>query len=176
MLQRNHDANRNGETLDYRAGIGWDVHALVEGRQLFLGAVHFQGEPRGLEGHSDADVVCHAICDALLGALALGDIGEHFPDTDPKFRDISGGKLLKITKGKVTGEKYRIVNIDCTVMSDAVRLKDRKSAMQETIASHLGIEPSHVSVKATTWEGHGAVGRGEVIACQAIAMVARKGE
>ncbi len=156
----------------HRVGIGWDVHALVPGRKLYLGGVHFPNEKKGLEGHSDADVVCHAICDAVLGALALGDIGEHFPDTDSTYRDASGAELLRAVRDKVMGRNYRVVNIDCTVMIDAVRLGERKVAMAAAIASHLGIDAAHVSVKATTWEGHGAVGRGEVIACQAIAMVA----
>jgi 2-C-methyl-D-erythritol 2,4-cyclodiphosphate synthase len=156
----------------YRAGIGWDVHPLVPGRKLYLGGVHFPGEARGLDGHSDADVVCHAICDALLGALALGDIGQHFPDTDVKYKNAAGADLLRAVADQLAGRNYRVVNIDCTVMSDAVRLGDRKAAMAATIASHLGIEAAQVSVKATTWEGHGAVGRGEVIACQAIAMLA----
>lgn len=156
----------------YRMGIGWDVHPLVEGRRLFLGGVHFENEPRGLDGHSDADVVCHAICDALLGALALGDIGEHFPDTDARFKNVAGVELLDLVREKIANENYHVANIDCTVMSDAVRLGDRKGLMAGTIASHLGIDRGQVSVKATTWEGHGAVGRGEVIACQAVTMVA----
>jgi 2-C-methyl-D-erythritol 2,4-cyclodiphosphate synthase len=154
-----------------RVGIGWDVHPLVKGRELYLGGVHFSDEKRGLEGHSDADVVCHAVCDALLGACALGDIGQHFPDSDPRYKDVSGIELLETVRDKVTNEDWHIVNIDCTVMSDAVRLGDKKDVMAATIASHLGIDTGQVSVKATTWEGHGSVGRGEIIACQAIAMV-----
>ncbi len=154
-----------------RFGIGWDVHPLKEGRDLFLGGVHFEGAPKGLDGHSDADVVCHAICDALLGAAALGDIGEHFPSSDPSFRDFPGTKFLGIVCDMVAERGYRIVNVDCTVMSDAVRLGDKKKTMATTIARHLKIETARVSVKATTWEGHGAVGRGEVIACQAVAAI-----
>jgi len=154
-----------------RVGIGWDVHPLVEGRKLHLGGVHFPGERRGLKGHSDADVVCHAICDALLGAVALGDIGMNFPDTDPGYKDTPGVEFLAAVREMVRKKNYRVVNVDCTVMSDAVRLGDRKNKMAETIATHLGLDKDIVSVKATTWEGHGAVGRGEVIACQAIAMV-----
>jgi 2-C-methyl-D-erythritol 2,4-cyclodiphosphate synthase len=154
-----------------RVGIGWDVHALVEERELYLGCVHFPNATKGLEGHSDADVVCHAICDALLGALALGDIGENFPDTEPEFKNYPGGDFLKRVWNMLNDEGYWITNIDCTVMSDAVRLGDKKKEMASAIASYLGIEPGQVSVKATTWEGRGAVGRGEVIACEAIAMV-----
>ncbi len=155
----------------YRVGIGWDVHPLVEGRELYLGGVHFSTERKGLKGHSDADVVCHAICDALLGALALGDIGVQFPDTDPGYKDTPGVEFLAAVREMVKKRKHHVVNVDCTVMSDAVRLSDKKSEMAETIASQLRIDVGLVSVKATTWEGHGAVGRGEVIACQAIAMV-----
>ena len=156
----------------FRVGIGWDVHPLVEGRELYLGGVHFDSEPRGLAGHSDADALCHAICDALLGALALGDIGEHFPDTDPRYRDFPGRKFLEAVRDMVIDRGYRIVNVDCIVMSDAVRLGKRKKEMQATIALHLDLGVDRVSVKATTFEGHGAVGRGEVIAAQAIALVA----
>jgi len=155
----------------YRTGIGWDLHPLVEGKKLYLGGVHFDESKVGLQGHSDADVVCHAICDALLGALALGDIGENFPDTDAEFKNFPGGRFLEIVRDKVDGENYRIVNVDCTVMSDAVRLGAKKSEMAAVIASHLGVDVGQISIKATTWEGTGPVGRGEVIACQAIALV-----
>jgi len=155
-----------------RIGIGWDVHPLVEGRELYLGGVRFEGERRGLAGHSDADVVCHAICDALLGALSLGDIGEHFPDTDKRYKNFPGTKFLEIVRGMVDDCGYKIVNIDCVVMSDAVRLAKKKHEMRQTIAVKLGIEADYVSVKATTWEGHGSIGRGEVIAAQAVALVA----
>jgi len=158
----------------FRIGIGWDVHPLVEGRELFLGGVKFEGEPRGLAGHSDADAVCHAICDALLGSVALGDIGEHFPDTDKRYRGFPGSKFLDIVRGMLDDCGYKIVNIDCVVMSDAVRLARKKHDMQKTIAMHLGIDEDCVAVKATTWEGHGAVGRGEVIAAQAVALVESK--
>ena len=155
-----------------RVGIGWDIHPLVEGRELRMGGIHFENEEKGLDGHSDADVVCHAVCDALLGALALGDIGEHFPDSDPAYKDMPGVKFLDAAREKVKVEGYRISNIDCTVMSDAVRLGDRKIEMAAIIAEHLGLDVGQVSVKATTWERHGPVGRGEIIACQAIAAVA----
>ncbi|NIM19244.1 MAG: 2-C-methyl-D-erythritol 2,4-cyclodiphosphate synthase [Candidatus Latescibacteria bacterium] len=156
-----------------RTGIGWDVHPLVEGAELHLGCLHFPDAEKGLKGHSDADVVCHAICDALLGAAALGDIGDYFPDTDPEFEGCPGSKLLERVRDMVAEKGYRIVNVDCTVMSDAVRLGPKKKDMARTVASHLGLRPDEVCVKATTWEGHGAVGRGEVIACEAIATVRR---
>jgi 2-C-methyl-D-erythritol 2,4-cyclodiphosphate synthase len=155
----------------HRVGIGWDVHPLVDGRDLFLGGVHFAESKKGLAGHSDGDVVCHAICDALLGAAALGDIGEHFPDTDPQFKGAPGVQFLDAVRDKVASEQYRIGNRDCTVMSDAVRLGEKKRTMESTVASRLGIDVSQVSIKATTWEGHGPVGRGEIIACQAIASI-----
>jgi 2-C-methyl-D-erythritol 2,4-cyclodiphosphate synthase len=158
----------------YRVGIVWDVHPLVEGRALYLGGVHFDDEPMGLEGHSDADAVCHAIVDALLGAAAIGDIGEHFPDSDPAYKDFPGVDFLEAVRDKMAELNYAIANVDCTVMSDTVRLGEKKKKMAVTIASHLGIDASQVSVKATTWEGKGAVGRGEVIACQAIALLTRK--
>ncbi len=158
----------------FRTGIGWDVHPLVKGAELYLGGLHFPNAEKGLKGHSDADVVCHAICDALLGALALGDIGEHFPDTDPKFKGFRSVKFLEITSEMISREDYQIVNVDCTVMSDAVRLGGKKKEMARTLASHLGCRPEQVSIKATTWEGRGAIGRGEVIACQAVATIRKR--
>ena len=155
-------------------GIGFDLHPLVKGRKLFLGGVHFDDAKRGLEGHSDADVVCHAIVDALLGAMALGDIGDHFPDSDPAYQDFPGVKFLEAVRDTVAEKNYTIVNIDCTVMSDEVRLGDRKTLMAGTIAAHLAVKPDQVSVKATTWEGFGSIGRKETMACQAIATLARK--
>lgn len=139
---------------------------------MYLGGVHFAESRKGLDGHSDADVVCHAICDALLGAAALGDIGEHFPDTDPQYEGTPGVAFLDAVRDKLAEKRFRIVNVDCTVMSDAVRLGAAKHAMASTVASHLGIDATQVSIKATTWEGFGPVGRGEIIACQAIAAIA----
>jgi 2-C-methyl-D-erythritol 2,4-cyclodiphosphate synthase len=159
----------------YRSGLGWDVHELEKGRGLYLGCVHFKDAPVGLKGHSDADVVAHALCDALLGAAALGDIGEHFPNTDAKYTNFPGSKFLEAVAKLVADAGYKIENVDCTVMSDAVRLEKKKGAMASAIAWHLGIDVERASVKATTWEGRGAVGRGEVIACQAIATVSKKG-
>jgi 2-C-methyl-D-erythritol 2,4-cyclodiphosphate synthase len=154
-----------------RTGIGFDVHPLVEERELWLGGVRLDGYDMGLDGHSDADVVCHAICDALLGAVGLGDIGEFFPNTDPAYRDYPGVKFLDAVRVMIAKKKYEIVNVDCTVMSDAVRLGERKKDMQVTIASYLEIDTDRVCVKATSFEGYGAVGRGEVIAAQAVATV-----
>jgi 2-C-methyl-D-erythritol 2,4-cyclodiphosphate synthase len=157
-------------------GIGYDVHAVAAGRKLMLGCVHFADAPAGLAGHSDADAVSHAICDALLGAAALGDIGEHFPDTDAKWKDASGGEFLAHVADLVRGHGYDIVNIDCTVLADVVRLGERKKQMAAEMARHLGVDADRVSVKATTFEGKGTIGRGEAIACEAIATLEKSGE
>jgi 2-C-methyl-D-erythritol 2,4-cyclodiphosphate synthase len=154
-----------------RTGIGYDVHAVSSGRPLMLGCVHFDDATVSLTGHSDADVVSHAICDALLGAAALGDIGDHFPDTDAQWKDAHGSEFLKRVAGFVSSAGYTIVNVDCTVLCDVVRLGERKRTMAVAIATHLGIEPRVVNVKATTFEGKGTIGRGEAIACEAIATL-----
>jgi 2-C-methyl-D-erythritol 2,4-cyclodiphosphate synthase len=159
-----------------RTGIGWDVHPLVEGRELWLGCVRFDDAPRGLDGHSDADVVAHAICDALLGAVGLGDIGEHFPPTDDAYKGMGGSKFLEAVRDMVGSAGYSISNIDCVVMSDAVRLGDRKKEMHIVMAAWLGLTPDQVCVKATTWEGFGAVGRGEVVAAQAVATIVTRNQ
>lgn len=157
----------------YAVGNGFDVHTLKEGRRMMLGCVHFEDSPIGLEGHSDADVVAHAVCDALLGAAGLGDIGDHFPDSDPAFKDFPGGRFLSRVAEMIRDAGCEIVNVDCVVMSDAVRLGERKKAMAVTMAGHLAIGAGQVNVGATTWEGAGSVGRGEVVACHAVAMVSR---
>jgi 2-C-methyl-D-erythritol 2,4-cyclodiphosphate synthase len=159
-----------------RNGIGYDVHAVGRGRPLMLGCVHLDDAQISLDGHSDADVVSHAICDALLGAAALGDIGEHFPDSDARWKDAPGRDFLSRVAGLVRGAGWDIVNVDCTVLCDVVRLGPRKREMVAAIASHLGLEASAVSVKATTFEGKGAIGRGEAIACEAIATIETSAE
>ena len=159
--------------MSVKTGIGWDVHPLEAGRKLVLGGVHFKQAKKGLTGHSDADVVCHAICDAILGALAWGDIGEKFPETDPQYRNFPSIRFLEMVGGMIKESKYQISNIDCTVMSDEVLLGENKKVMSEKIAHSLGLLRENVCVKATRWEGHGAVGRGEVIACLAIATITR---
>ena len=158
----------------YRVGQGYDLHPLVEGRPLYLGCVHFENSAKGLKGHSDADVVAHAIVDALLGALALDDIGAHFPDTDKAYKDFPGSAFLQEVSAIVQSKGYKITNVDCTVLSDAVRLGPMKARMQEAVAEHLGVLPRQVSIKATTMEQLGPIGRGEAIACQAIAMVEKQ--
>ena len=154
-----------------RTGLGYDVHAIGSGRPLILGCVHFADATVSLIGHSDADVVSHAICDALLGAASLGDIGEHFPDTDAQWKDAPGRDFLSRVAGLVRGAGFDIVNVDCTVLCDVVRLGERKREMVTAIAGHLGVEANTVNVKATTFEGKGAIGRGEAIACEAIATL-----
>lgn len=154
-----------------RTGIGYDVHAVGSGRPLMLGCIHFEDATVSLIGHSDADVVSHAICDALLGAAALGDIGEHFPDTDARWKEAAGREFLKRVANLVRAAGYEIINVDCTVLCDVVRLGARKRDMVAAIADHLGMDAGAVSVKATTFEGKGTIGRGEAIACEAIATL-----
>ena len=153
-----------------RIGMGYDVHRLVENRDLILGGVKIPYE-KGLLGHSDADVLIHAVMDALLGAAALGDIGKHFPDTDPAYKGISSIALLKEV-GKILQENgYLIENIDSTVIAQRPKLLPYRPQMAKNIADALGIEPDQVSVKATTEEGLGFTGAGEGISAQAIALL-----
>ena len=151
-----------------RVGQGFDVHALVPGRKLIIGGVHIPHD-RGLAGHSDADVLLHAICDALLGAAALGDIGRHFPDTDPAYAGADSRRLLREVKKKLGG--YRIVNVDATILAQAPRMAPHVPQMIANIAFDLGIAPGAVSIKATTTEHLGFIGRAEGIAAQAIALI-----
>ncbi len=156
-----------------RTGIGYDVHAVVVGRPLMLGCVHFEDAKVGLAGHSDADVVAHAIADAILGAAALGDIGEHFPNTDEQWKDAASKEFLINVAQTVKGLGYEIINVDCTVLCDVVNLGERKREMSSAIAQCLDVAANCVNVKATTFEGKGAIGRGEAIACEAIATLER---
>ena len=153
-----------------RVGMGYDVHKLAEGRKLVLGGVEIPYE-KGLLGHSDADVLLHAVMDALLGAAALGDIGQHFPDSDERYKGISSIALLKEV-GKILQENgYMIENIDSTVIAQRPKLLPYRPQMAENIAAALGIEKEQVSVKATTEEGLGFTGTGEGISAQAIALL-----
>ena len=153
-----------------RIGQGYDVHRLVEGRKLIIGGVDIPDE-KGLLGHSDADVLLHAVMDALLGAAALGDIGQHFPDSDERYKGISSIALLKEV-GKILQENgYLIENIDSTVIAQRPKLLPYRPQMAENIAAALGIEKEQVSVKATTEEGLGFTGTGEGISAQAIALL-----
>jgi 2-C-methyl-D-erythritol 2,4-cyclodiphosphate synthase len=156
--------------MQYRIGIGYDIHRLVEGRKLFLGGVEIP-YIKGLLGHSDADSLLHAICDALLGAAAFGDIGEHFPDTDPKYQDISSIELLKIIAHLIREKGFKIGNIDTVVIAQEPVLFPFKKLMQERIAQALNIEQGFVSIKAKTNEGLGEIGRKEAIACYATVLL-----
>ncbi|MDP3041601.1 MAG: 2-C-methyl-D-erythritol 2,4-cyclodiphosphate synthase [Candidatus Omnitrophota bacterium] len=160
--------------MQYRVGMGYDIHRLVEGRKLFLGAVEIP-YTQGLLGHSDGDALIHALCDALLGALALGDIGEHFPDTDPKYQGIAGSRLLAIVKELVDKSGYKINNLDVIIIAQEPKLIPFKIQMKEKICSLLGIGQDILNIKAKTNEGLDAVGQREAIACYATASLI-KGE
>jgi len=153
-----------------RAGIGYDVHPLKAGRDLILGGLPI-GHPVGLEGHSDADVLTHAVIDALLGAAALGDIGKLFPSTDPRYKDASSLALLSTAAEAVRKAGYQIVNVDSTVIAEEPRLHPHLHQMRDNIAASLKVGIGEVSVKATSPEGLGAMGRKDCIAAQAIALL-----
>ena len=153
-----------------RCGIGYDVHRLVEGRKLILGGVEI-AHSHGLAGHSDADVLSHAIADALLGATGAGDIGQHFPNTDEAFRDMSSLEILRRVTKLLADKKARVINVDATVIAEAPKLAPQVPAMRKKIAQAISLSESNVSVKATTNESLGAIGRGEGIAAMAIAAV-----
>jgi 2-C-methyl-D-erythritol 2,4-cyclodiphosphate synthase len=152
------------------AGIGYDRHRLVAGRRLVLGGVEIEHE-LGLEGHSDADVLTHAVIDALLGAAGLGDIGEHFPDTDERWRDAHSLELLAAVCEMLEAERLLLVNVDCTLVIEAPRLAPHRDAIRERLAAVLGLEVRRVGVKATRGEGMGFVGRGEGVAALAVASL-----
>lgn len=153
-----------------RIGMGYDVHRLVPGRELVLGGVGI-GHEKGLLGHSDADVLLHAIMDALLGAAALGDIGSHFPDTDPAYRGISSIRLMECVRELVGREGYEVVNVDATIIAQKPKMRPYIDAMRGNIARALGVGISRVSVKATTEEGLGFTGIGEGISSQAVCLL-----
>lgn len=162
--------NRN-IPLPFRAGHGYDVHRLVAGRRLILGGVEIPFE-KGLLGHSDADVLLHAIADALLGAAALGDIGQHFPSTDKKYKDADSAALLSQVADMVRKAGYKsICNLDCIIMAERPKLAPHIAAMRKRIADILAVDMSLVSVKATTSEGLGFVGREEGIAASAVCLI-----
>ena len=154
----------------FRIGQGFDVHRLVAGRPLIIGGVRIDYE-RGLLGHSDADVLLHAITDALLGASGLGDIGRHFPDTEPEFAGADSIALLSVAATKVRVQGYAIQNIDATIIAQAPRMAPYIQAMEEKISTCLGIDSDAVNIKAKTTEGLGFAGRGEGVAAQAIALL-----
>jgi 2-C-methyl-D-erythritol 2,4-cyclodiphosphate synthase len=161
--------------IDLRIGYGADAHRLVPGRKLILGGVEISFD-RGLEGHSDADVLAHAIGDALLGALALGDLGRHFPDTDPQYRDCSSLSLLQRIASMISEKNAQIQNIDCSIIAEAPRLAPHLQEMKGNLARALGVDPGQISVKATTTEGLGFCGQGEGIEARAVALVKIGGE
>ncbi|MBR4701750.1 MAG: 2-C-methyl-D-erythritol 2,4-cyclodiphosphate synthase [Oscillospiraceae bacterium] len=153
-----------------RIGHGYDVHRLTEGRDLILGGVRVP-HSLGLDGHSDADVLTHAVMDALLGAAALGDIGRHFPDTDPQYKGISSLKLLAAVRELIYGKGYRISNIDVTVLAQKPKLAPYIAQMEQNLSQVLGLEPGRINVKATTEEHLGFTGREEGIACHAVCLL-----
>ena len=153
-----------------RIGQGFDVHQLVAGRRLVIGGVEIAHD-KGLLGHSDADVLLHALCDALLGAAALGDIGRHFPDSDPAYKGIDSRELLRNVAKLLSDRGRRVVNVDATIIAEAPRMAPHIPRMVANIAADLGIEPHYVNVKATTTEKLGFTGRGEGIAAQAVCLV-----
>lgn len=157
---------------DFRIGEGWDVHALVPGRKLILGGVEIT-HPLGLLGHSDADVLLHAITDALLGAAALGDIGTHFPDTDARFRGADSIVLLVEAASRVQAQGWKIGNIDCTVVAQAPKLAPHMDAMRAVIARALSLTVTQINVKAKTAEKLGPVGQGQSIEARAVALLYR---
>jgi len=153
-----------------RIGQGLDVHAFAAGRKLVIGGVEIPHH-KGLAGHSDADVLLHAICDALLGAAGLGDIGQHYPDTDPQFSEIDSRRLLRDVAQKLAGLRLKVLNIDATIIAEAPRMWPHVGRMAGNIAADLGIAPAAINIKATTTEQLGFIGRGEGIAALAVALI-----
>ncbi len=150
--------------------MGYDVHRLVEGRKLVLGGVTIPFE-KGLLGHSDADVLVHAVCDALLGAAGLGDIGLHFPDTDSEYKDVASIKILAKTYELISAKGFSIMNLDSTIFADAPKLSPYRDAMQKNISRTIEIEQNRVNIKATTFEGLGMIGKGEGIGAMCVALI-----
>lgn len=155
-----------------KIGIGYDIHRTAEGRKLILGGVEIP-YLKGLEGHSDADALLHAICDAILGALGQGDIGKHFPDTDPKYENISSLLLLKRVWEIASEKKHKVHNIDTVLIADEPKIEPFKEAMKDNISRTLKLDKDRINIKATTSEGVGTIGRGEAIAAQAVVLLER---
>lgn len=156
-----------------RIGFGYDVHRLAAGRPLIIGGVEIPFE-KGLRGHSDADVLLHAVIDALLGAAGLGDIGLHFPDTDPQLKGVASTRLLKKTMRMVSSAGYVVGNVDTVVVAEAPPIGPHRPAIQKVLSRHLGVEGGRISIKATTTEGLGATGRGDAIAAMATVLIVKK--
>jgi 2-C-methyl-D-erythritol 2,4-cyclodiphosphate synthase len=166
--------SRSEPTLQIRVGLGYDLHRLVDGRSLILGGVTIPGE-RGLLGHSDADVVCHAVTDAILGAANAGDIGEHFPDDDARWKDASSIDLLGRATALIRDRGFGVNNVDVVVIADWPKIRDHAESMRQHLAQALCISPDVVAIKGKTSEGVGPVGRGEAIVVHAVALVCRNG-
>lgn len=158
---------------DIRIGQGFDVHAFTAGEFVTLGGVKIP-HTKGVLAHSDGDVLLHALCDALLGAAALGDIGMHFPDTDPKWRGADSRAFVRHVRELLQAQGFRVVNVDVTVLAEAPRLGKHRETMRENIAADLGLDITRVNVKATTTEKLGFIGRAEGLACQAIALIEKQ--
>jgi 2-C-methyl-D-erythritol 2,4-cyclodiphosphate synthase len=159
--------------MNNRIGIGFDLHLLVEGRKLILGGIHIPYE-KGLLGHSDADVLTHSLCDALLGAAALGDIGQHFPDTSEEFKDICSLDLLYMVMNKITQLNYKIINIDSIVIADEPKLSPHINKMRERLSQLLKIQPAQISIKATTAEGLFSSRDKPLIVAQTVVLISKE--
>ncbi len=157
-----------------RIGIGYDIHRLVGGRKMILGGVEIDF-PKGPKGHSDGDVLLHAICDALLGALGKGDIGTHFPDTDPEYKDIAGSKLLRKVRDLTEQAGLYVNNIDCVIVLEEPKLKSYREKIVTRISDVLGIDEKTVNIKAKTAEGMGDIGKGDAVAAYAVVLLAYSG-
>jgi 2-C-methyl-D-erythritol 2,4-cyclodiphosphate synthase len=158
-----------------RVGSGYDVHAFGPGDHVMLGGVRIP-HPQGIRAHSDGDVLLHALCDALLGAMGLGDIGQHFPDTDPRWQGADSRVFLRHCAALLKQHDWRLANADLTVIAESPRLGNHRAQMRANIADDIGARVEHVNIKATTHEGLGALGRGEGIACQAIVLLEHAGD
>lgn len=171
---RSQSVLKNRDGYNMKIGIGYDIHRLVEGRQLYIGGVNIPYF-KGLLGHSDADVLLHSICDALLGAMNEADIGEHFPDTDPRFHDIASSELLKEVSKLIKEKDLLINNIDTVIIAQEPIISAFKQQIRKNIAAVLGIGEDLINIKAKTNEGLGEIGRREAIACWTVALLTQKG-
>ena len=153
-----------------RVGIGYDIHPLVAGRKLILGGIEMS-HAKGLDGHSDADVLTHAVCDALLGAMGEGDLGTHFPASDQRYKDIASLKLLDAVAAIMARKRFRLVNMDAVINAQAPRLGPHLAAMKDVLAKTMGVEPARINLKAKSGEGQGVVGREEAMTAQAVCLI-----
>jgi 2-C-methyl-D-erythritol 2,4-cyclodiphosphate synthase len=153
-----------------RVGIGYDIHPLVAGRKLILGGIEMS-HAKGLDGHSDADVLTHAVCDALLGAMGEGDLGTHFPASDQRYKDIASLKLLDAVAAIMARKRFRLVNMDAVINAQAPRLGPHLVAMKDALAKTMGVEPARINLKAKSGEGQGVVGREEAMTAQAVCLI-----